>query len=163
MNFLKDRRLQGTRKRERRSRHSPEISSCLTFFPLSLSFTELPLVVSSHLRTSFVSAASPSVFHTRLFARAFRHLTLLVSRHRRGCPTATKDFARRYWWYARKRKKEREKRGKEKERETSGPFYLWSTLLSFPFLLHSSCFGSNIAKVRRYNDDEVNSLTTKIY
>lgn len=35
-------------------------------------------------------------FFIRLFARAFRHLTPVVSRHRRSCPTITKDFVRRY-------------------------------------------------------------------
>lgn len=90
-----------TRKRERdggrisavprsRRRLTSSSSSTSTSYCFSSSSPFPPsqdasLLVSSHLCTSFVSAASPRFF-TRLFARAFRHLTPVVSRHRRGRP-----------------------------------------------------------------------------
>lgn len=94
------------RKRETRREGSRRlISSFLSPCLSPLSPLELP---SSFRHTSAPPLFQPlhPRFFIRLFARAFRHLTPVVSRHRRSCPTITKDFVRRYWRYA---------------RETSGP------------------------------------------
>lgn len=120
INFLKDRRVH-ERQDERwgREKHGARdlvVSSFLSPCLSPLSPLELP---SSFRHTSAPPLFQPlhPRFFIRLFARAFRHLTPVVSRHRRSCPTITKDFVRRYWRYA---------------RETSGPsLYLWYVPISF--------------------------------
>lgn len=117
----------------------------LTSYSLSPPFS---LIVSSHLRTSFVSAASPSVFHTAFCPRVSPLNSGSVASSPWPSNGATKDFARGYWWYA---------------RETSGPSLplIRSPLLPPPppsFLLNLSFVGSNITKVSRDVTTRVRSI-----
>lgn len=102
----------------------PSSSSLLNFSPSSFRHTSAPPLFQP-LRPRFFM---------RLFARAFRHLTPVVSRHRRGCPTeplrtSCGDI------------------GGMRERRLVH-LCLWSVLpLSTPpFLLNLSFVGSNIAE-----------------
>jgi len=93
MNFLKDRRfherwIERMRMRETLDRGNLR-SRYLTSSSLSLPHLLLWLSPSSFRHTSAPSLFQPlrPRFFIWLFARAFRHLTPVVSRHRRGCPT----------------------------------------------------------------------------